>query len=71
MDRLGGLKARHLIDRPDMCTGRDSVALLNQLETDGIMVAPEGRGGSVPGLIRRTEDGFEKQEVLPQSSYLL
>lgn len=42
------------------------VALLNQLKTDGIMVAPEGRGRDQSlVLIRRTEDGFEKQEVLP------
>ena len=41
-------------------------ALLNQLKTDGIMVAPEGRGRDQSlVLIRRTEDGFEKQDFLP------
>ena len=40
--------------------------LLNQLKTGGIMVAPEGcdREQSLV-LIRRTEEGFERRELLP------
>jgi len=41
------------------------VALLNQLKTGGIMVAPEGRDRSQKLVtVRRTETGFEKQELL-------
>ena len=40
--------------------------LLNQLKTGGIMVAPEGsdREQSLV-VIRRTEEGFERRELLP------
>ena len=42
------------------------VALLNQLKTGGIMVAPEGRDRSQTLVrVRRTETGFEKEELLP------
>lgn len=42
------------------------VALLNQLKTGGIMVAPEGRNRDQTLVtLRRTEDGFEKKEMLP------
>ena len=42
------------------------VALLNQLKTGGIMVAPEGRNRDQTLVtVRRTEDGFEKKEMLP------
>ena len=41
-------------------------ALLNQLKTDGIMVAPEGRDRSQAlVMVRRTETGFDKEELLP------
>jgi len=41
-------------------------ALLNQLKTDGIMVAPEGRDRSQALVrVRRTESGFDKEELLP------
>jgi protein-L-isoaspartate(D-aspartate) O-methyltransferase len=41
------------------------VALLNQLKTGGIMVAPEGRDRSQALVtVRRTETGFEKEELL-------
>ena len=41
-------------------------ALLNQLKTDGIMVAPEGRDRSQALVrVRRTETGFDKEELLP------
>jgi protein-L-isoaspartate(D-aspartate) O-methyltransferase len=41
-------------------------ALLNQLKTGGIMVAPEGRDRAQSLVtIRRTETGFEKAELLP------
>jgi len=41
-------------------------ALLNQLKTGGIMVAPEGRDRAQSLVtIRRTETGFEKEELLP------
>ena len=41
------------------------VALLNQLKTGGIMVAPEGRDRSQTLVtVRRTETGFEKEELL-------
>lgn len=40
--------------------------LLNQLKTGGIMVAPEGRDREQSlVVIRRTEEGFERQELLP------
>ena len=40
--------------------------LLNQVKTGGIMVAPEGRGREQSlVVIRRTEDGFDRQEILP------
>ncbi len=40
--------------------------LLNQLKTGGIMVAPEGRAREQSlVVIRRTEEGFERQELLP------
>ena len=40
--------------------------LLNQLKTGGIMVAPEGRDGEQSlVVIRRTEEGFERRELLP------
>ena len=40
--------------------------LLNQLKTGGIMVAPEGRDREQPlVVIRRTEEGFERRELLP------
>ena len=40
--------------------------LLNQLKTGGIMVAPEGRDrGQSLVVIRRTEEGFERRELLP------
>ena len=40
--------------------------LLNQLKTDGIMVAPEGRDREQSlVVIRRTEEGFERRELLP------
>ena len=42
------------------------VALLNQLKTGGIMVAPEGRNRDQTLVtVRRTENGFEKEEMLP------
>lgn len=42
------------------------VSLLNQLKTGGIMVAPEGRDRSQNlVIVRRTEAGFEKQDMLP------
>ena len=41
-------------------------ALLNQLKTGGIMVAPEGRDRSQTLVtVRRTETGYEKEELLP------
>ena len=41
-------------------------ALLNQLKTGGIMVAPEGRDRAQALVtVRRTETGFEKEELLP------
>ncbi len=41
-------------------------ALLNQLKTGGIMVAPEGRDRSQALVkVRRTETGFDKEELLP------
>jgi len=41
------------------------VALLNQLKTGGIMVAPEGRDRSQKLVtVRRTETGIEKEELL-------
>lgn len=40
--------------------------LLNQVKTGGIIVAPEGRGREQSlVVIRRTEDGFDRQEILP------
>ena len=40
--------------------------LLNQLATGGIMVAPEGRDREQSlVVIRRTEEGFERRELLP------
>ena len=40
--------------------------LLNQLKTGGIMVAPEGRDRKQSlVVIRRTEEGFERRELLP------
>ena len=40
--------------------------LLNQLKTGGIMVAPEGRDREQSLIvIRRTEEGFERRELLP------
>ena len=40
--------------------------LLNQLKTGGIMVAPEGRDGEQSlVVVRRTEEGFERRELLP------
>ena len=40
--------------------------LLNQLKTGGIMVAPEGRDRNQSlVVVRRTEEGFERQELLP------
>ena len=40
--------------------------LLNQLKTGGIMVAPEGRDREQSlVVIRRTEEGFERGELLP------
>ena len=40
--------------------------LLNQLKTGGIMVAPEGRDREQSlVVIRRTEKGFERRELLP------
>ena len=40
--------------------------LLNQLKTGGIMVAPEGRGREQSlVVIRRTDEGFERRELLP------
>ena len=40
--------------------------LLNQLKTGGIMVAPEGRDREQAlVVIRRTEEGFERRELLP------
>ena len=42
------------------------VTLLKQLKTGGIMVAPEGRDRAQNlVVIRCTEDGFEKQDLLP------
>jgi len=42
------------------------VSLLNQLKSGGIMVAPEGRDRSQNlVVVRHTEDGFEKQDMLP------
>ena len=39
--------------------------LLNQVKTGGIIVAPEGRGREQSlVVIRRTEDGFDRQEIL-------
>jgi protein-L-isoaspartate(D-aspartate) O-methyltransferase len=41
-------------------------ALLNQLKTGGIMVAPEGRDRAQALVtVRRTVTGFEKEELLP------
>ena len=41
-------------------------ALLNQLKTGGIMVAPEGRDRAQALVtVRRTETGFEKEGLLP------
>lgn len=41
-------------------------ALLNQLKTGGIMVAPEGRDRAQALVtVRRTETNFEKEELLP------
>ena len=43
-----------------------SATLLNQLKTGGIMVAPEGRDREQSlVVIRRTEEGFERRELLP------
>ena len=40
--------------------------LLNQLKTGGIMVAPEGRDRNQSlVVVRRTQEGFERQELLP------
>ena len=40
--------------------------LLNQLKTGGIMVGPEGRDREQSlVVIRRTEEGFERRELLP------
>lgn len=40
--------------------------LLNQVKTGGIIVAPEGRGREQSlVVIRRTEDGFDREEILP------
>ena len=40
--------------------------LLNQLKTGGIIVAPEGRDREQSlVVIRRTEEGFERRELLP------
>ena len=40
--------------------------LLNQLKTGGIMVAPEGRDREQSlVVIRRTEEGFDRRELLP------
>ena len=40
--------------------------LLNQLKTGGIMVAPEGRDREQSlVVIRRTEEGFKRRELLP------
>ncbi len=40
--------------------------LLNQLKTSGIMVAPEGRDREQSlVVIRRTEEGFDRRELLP------
>ena len=40
--------------------------LLNQLKTGGIMVAPEGRDREQSlVVIRRTEEGFERRDLLP------
>jgi len=42
------------------------VSLLNQLKSGGIMVAPEGRDRSQNlVVVRHTEDGFEKQDMIP------
>ncbi|MEC9142486.1 MAG: protein-L-isoaspartate(D-aspartate) O-methyltransferase [Pseudomonadota bacterium] len=42
------------------------VTLLKQLKTGGIMVAPEGRDRRQNlVVVHRTEDGFEKQDILP------
>ena len=42
------------------------VTLLNQLKTGGIMVSPEGRDREQSlVVIRRTEEGFERRELLP------
>ena len=42
------------------------VTLLKQLKTGGIMVAPEGRDRTQNlVVVHRTEDGFEKQDILP------
>ena len=46
--------------------------LLNQLKTGGIMVAPEGRDREQSlVVIRRTEEGFERRELLPVRFVLL
>ena len=40
--------------------------LLNQLKIGGIMVAPVGRGRDQSlVVVRRTEDGFEQEDILP------
>ncbi len=42
------------------------VTLLKQLKTGGIMVAPEGRDRTQNlVVVHRTEDGLEKQDILP------
>lgn len=42
------------------------VTLLKQLKTGGIIVAPEGRDRTQNlVVVHRTEDGFEKQDILP------
>ena len=42
------------------------VTLLKQLKTGGIMVAPEGRDRTQNlVVVHRTEDGFERQDILP------
>ena len=42
------------------------VTLFKQLKTGGIMVAPEGRDRTQNlVVVHRTEDGFEKQDILP------
>ena len=67
-DGVGGWPEGAPFDRIILTCAPDEIpaTLLNQVKTGGIMVAPEGRGREQSlVVIRRTEDGFDREEILP------